>query len=148
VVDFAEASSGEAPVDKKLTQAEWIIVVGGVVAFIASFLPWIDYHGFTASAWSDTAFPTYTWVGIFGFLMAAVIVVRAFTTVKLPADVLGFTWTQIHLVLGIFAAIIAASFMIAGDNFGIGFWLSLLAAAALVVGAVMLHNEAPAPSAY
>jgi len=137
--------------DKKLSTPEWIIVVGGVVAFVASFLPWIDIDtGFgsaTRSAWSDFAFPTYTWVGIFGFLMAAVIVVRTFTTVKLPDDVLGFTWTQLHLVLGIFAALIAVSFMIAGDNFGIGFWLSLLAAAALVVGAVMLRNEASTPNA-
>src|SRR4051812_45385311 len=67
--NFARAGNREAHVDKKLSQAEWVIVAGGFVAFIASFLPWVDFHGFTANAWDDFAFPTYTWVGIFGLVM-------------------------------------------------------------------------------
>ena len=139
--------------DKKLTQAEWVIVGGGVVAFLASFLPWVDidtpFGSATRNAWSDDVlFPTYAWVGIFGLVMAAVILLRTFANVRLPSDIVGFTWTQVHLILAVFAAILAVSFLIGGSNFGIGFWLSLLAAAALVVGAVMLRNETASPSAY
>ena len=130
--------------DKKLSQTELIIVIAGAVALLGSFLPWVDVGGFSANAWDDFAFPTYTWVGIFGVAMAAVILLRTFANVSLPAAILGFTWPQIHLILAIFAALIAVSFLIAGQDFGIGYWLSLLAAAGLVVGAVRMRSESGA----
>jgi len=139
-------TEGVVRVEKKLTQAEWVIVVAGAVAFLASFLPWEDAHGFSVNAWDEFAFPTYTWVGIFGLVMAGTILLRTFTSVSLPSNVLGFTWLQIDFILAIFVALIAASFLIAGDYFGFGFWLSLLAAIALVVGAVMLRNESTTSS--
>lgn len=132
--------------EKKLTQAEWVIVVGGVVAFLASFLPWEDTNGFSVNAWDEAAFPTYTWVGIFGLLMAVAILLRTFTNVSLPENVLGFTWLQVNFILAMFAVLIAASFLIAGDYFGFGFWLSLLAAIVLMVGAVMVRNESTTPT--
>ena len=129
--------------DKKLSQTELIIVIAGAVALLGSFLPWIDYRGFSVNAWDGDylLFPTYAWVGIFGTAMAAVILLRTFANVSLPSDILGFTWPQIHLVLAFFAALIALSFLIGGDHRGIGFWLSFLAAAGLVVGAVRLRSD-------
>ena len=132
--------------EKKLTTAEWVIVIAGVVAFISSFLPWLDVDfggaSATANAWDKGYFPTYTWVGIFGLVMAAQVLVAKFTTVELPRQILGFTWVQIHLILGFIATLLVVSYLIGpGDEFGFGFWLSLLAGVALLVGAVMLQRE-------
>jgi hypothetical protein len=138
--------SQEAHVDKKLTPAQWVIVIAGVLAFIGSFLAWFSvdtaFGDASANAWDEGFFPTYTWVGIFGLVMAAQILVTTFANVNLPRDVLGFTWGQIHLILGFFAALLVVSYLIGpGDEFGIGFWLSFLAGVALLVGAVMLTRE-------
>ena len=127
----------------KLGTAELIIVIGGAVALVASFLDWFDVAGFGDNAWSDSMlFPTFAWVGIFGAVMAAQIALTAFGNVNLPRDVLGFTWTQIHLVLALFCVILTVSFLIGGEEQAIGFYLSLLASIALLVGAVMLRNQA------
>ena len=128
--------------DKKLTTAEIVIVVAGAAALIGSFLAWYDVSGFTANAWDEGLFPTYTWVAIAGVLMALAIVLPKFANVDLPSAVLGFTWLQIHLILGFIATLLVVSYLIGpGEEFGIGFWLSLLAGIALLVGAVMLQRE-------
>jgi hypothetical protein len=127
----------------KLRPSQVVIVAGGVVAFIASFLPWLRYEplDLSRSAWSDGLLPTYTWVGIAGAVMATQVLLQTFSTVRFPARVATFTWPQIHVILGGLATLLAVSFLIAGDHFGFGFWLSLLAAIALLVGAVMLFRE-------
>ena len=129
--------------NSKLTPGQIVIVAGGAVALIGSFLAWVDVSGFTANAWDDNLFPTYTWPAIFGVAMAAIVLLTTFANVSLPARPLGFTWEQIFLVLGAFAALITFSFLIAGEEFGIGFFLSFLAAIGLLVGAVMVWRESP-----
>ena len=128
--------------DKKLSQSQLIIVVAGAVALVGSFLPWVDYHGFSVNAWDgDFFFPTFAWVGIFGGVMAAIILIRTFADVSMPSNILGFTWPQIHLILALFAALMSVSFLLGGDHRGIGFWLSLLGSIGLVVGATRLRSE-------
>ena len=129
--------------NSKLTPGQIVIVAGGAVALIGSFLAGVDVSGFTANAWDDNLFPTYTWPAIFGVAMAAIVLLTTFANVSLPARPLGFTWEQIFLVLGAFAALITFSFLIAGEEFGIGFFLSFLAAIGLLVGAVMVWRESP-----
>ena len=131
----------------RLSTAEIVIVIAGAVTLLGSFLEWIDFGDFGGggeSAWGDGLFPTYTFVGIFGTVMALQIVLSKLANVQFPDRVMGFTWPQIHLVLGFFAALIAISFLIvdksSGDT-GIGFILSLIAAIGLMVGAVMMQNE-------
>jgi hypothetical protein len=126
--------------DKKLGQNELIIVVAGAVALLGSFLPWIDVSGFSESAWGDF-FPLLTWVGLFGAVMAAQILLRVFASVSMPDRVLGFSWPDLHLILAFFTALIAVSWLIVGEDFGIGFWLSLGASVALMVGAFRLRRE-------
>jgi hypothetical protein len=129
-------------VNNKLTPAQLIIVIAGAVALIASFLDWVDERGFSANAWDEGAFPTYTWIAVFGVVMALAVVLPVFANVKLPDNVMGFTWPQLHLALGFFAALLAVSFLITDTaDKAIGFWLSLLASIALLVGAVMLQRE-------
>jgi len=138
-------------VDKKLSTSEIVILVAGAVALLGSFLPWIDVEvlgeSVTESAWGDS-FPLLTWTGLFGAAMAIVVALRSFANVAMPDRVLGFTWPDIHLILAVFATLITISWLIAGDNKGIGFWLSLLASFGLVAGAWMMRSETqPVPPA-
>lgn len=131
----------------KPTTAEIVIMASGAGAIVFSFLDWLDAgFGGGFNAWDDFFFPTYTWVGLFGVVMAVVIALEVFANVRLPDRVLGFTWPQIHVVLALYTALLVVSFLIldkSGGDMAIGFFLSLLASAGLVVGAFMLQNERP-----
>lgn len=128
----------------KPTTAEIVILASGAVALVFSFLDWVGSRGFGASPWDDRLlFPTFAWVGIFGAVMAVVIALEVFASVKLPEKVHSFTWPQVHIALGIFTALLTVSFLLGGDNYEIGYFISLLASAGLVVGAFMLDKERP-----
>jgi hypothetical protein len=83
--------------------------------------------------------------GILAFLPGALIRGGALLGVlALVADYLhiagreGFGWKQIRLALAVFAGLLMLGFLIVdGPDKGIGFWLMLLGAIALVAGAVM-----------
>ena len=130
---------------KQLKPGEIAIVAGGVVGLIASFLAWVDVGGFSANAWDDGLFPTYTWPALFGVVMAVLVLLTTFGNVALPDRPLGFTWQQIFLVLGFYSVLITFSFLIAGEEFGIGYFLAFLAAIATLVGAVMVWREGSSP---
>ena len=130
--------------NNKLTPPQLVIVIAGAVALIGSFLNWIEFGDAGENAWGDGLFPTYTWIAVFGLIMLLAIVLPVFANVTLPRDVLGFTWPQLHLALGFFATLLAVSFLLVetgGYDKAIGYWLSLLAAIGLLVGAVMLQRE-------
>lgn len=131
----------------KPTTAEIVIIASGAVALVFSFLDWIDVgFGGGLNAWDSGFFPTYTLVAILGAAMAVLVALEAFAGTKLPNEVFGFTWPQIHLALAVYTALLSLSFLIVdkgGADMGIGFFLSLVASAGLVVGAVMLRNERP-----
>ena len=55
---------------------------------------------------------------------------------------LGFTWEQIHLSLGLMAGLMAFGWLVTDyGNKGIGAWFQILGGIALVVGAVLLQRE-------
>ena len=59
---------------------------------------------------------------------------------SLPDKLLGLSWDQVHLALGFQATLMMLAFLIrskGGFDFGIGFWLMLLSAIALLVGAII-----------
>ena len=146
----------------KLSTANIVILAGGVVILIASFLafnkfssPSITLGGVhigggskSFSAWSSHYFLIATIPALLGVVMAAQVAVAAFATgVKLPEHVLGLSWNQIHLVLGFQATIMMLAFLIqdtGGLDKGIGLFLMLLAAIALLVGAILRLQEKPA----
>lgn len=154
----------------KLSTANLIIIVGGVVMLIASFLafykftsaaPEINFangsvkiHKVSVSrnAWSSHVFLIGTIPALLGILMAAQVAVKTFASgVHLPERVLGFTWNQIHLVLAAQATIMMLAFLIqdtSGADKGIGLFLMLLAAIALLVGAIMRTRERNVGPAY
>ena len=144
----------------KISPANIVILVAGVVILIASFLAFykleipkqtlgnITIGGSTSyNAWSTGQFLIATLPALLGAVMAAHVVLAAFSNVDLPETVLGLTWDQIHLALGFQAALMMIAFLIRSNpysSFGIGFWLMLVAGVALLVGAIMRVTGATA----
>jgi hypothetical protein len=122
---------------KKVTPAEIVIVVSGAVMLVASFL---DVSSDT-SAWGTFFFPIVTLIPIYGVLMAGQIALTRFAKVQMPDDVAGFTWAQLQLVLGKFAALMALFWLIAMPNREIGIWLLTLGALGAFGGALLLQTE-------
>jgi len=121
------------------TTAELTIMIAGAAMLIGSFLGFYEH---TASAWGTGLFPIATLLPIYGVVMAAQIAVARFTQVQLPPRVAGFTWEQVHAILGLLAVILAVLFL-AVDNAGLGagIVIDFLAAIGLAVGAFRLQQE-------
>jgi hypothetical protein len=74
--------------------------------------------------------------------MAAQIALTKFANVELPQRVAGFTWEQVHLVLGLLAGLMAVGWLITDiHGKGIGYWIEILGGIALAVGGVMMQRE-------
>ena len=126
---------------RRLEPEEVVVVAAGGLAFLASFLPWVKVSGYSASAWKDGFFPTYTWVGIAGLVLALLTLLPVVSTVRVPANVAGFTLAQAKLVLAALALLLVVSFLIAGEEHGAGFWMSFLAAIALLACVAMRSDD-------
>jgi hypothetical protein len=135
---------------RKLTPANTVILSAGVVMVLGSFLAFykFSFGGFSKSynAWNrDVAlFGVATIPVLFGVIMAAHVAIATFASTNLPARVLGFTWDQIHVALGFQATVMMVAFFVRDKgpyDFGVGFYLMLVAAIALLVGAVMRQRE-------
>ena len=120
------------------TTSELIIMIAGAVMLVASFL---DFAG-NLSAWGRYLFPIATLLPLYGVIMAAQIAVTKFASVDLPERFVGFTWEQVHLVLGLMAGLMAVAWLVTdtGDK-QIGEWLEILGGIALTVGALMMQRE-------
>lgn len=123
----------------KPTPAELTILIAGGVMLLASFVAF--YPGGT-SAWGKYAFPVATLLPIYGVIMAAEIAVTDVAGVKLPGRVAGFTWEQIHLVLGLMAGLMAVAWTITDTGKKpIGQWIEIAGGIALAVGAIRMQRE-------
>jgi hypothetical protein len=132
-------------VKTKPTTAEIVIAASGAVALVFSFFHFFE----SSSVWKSGLFPIATLMVIFVVISGAVVALKVFG-VSLPANVLGFTWPQIHLELGFFATLYALAYLVVktgGASRGIGFWFILIASIGSLAGAIMLRNESTTPSA-
>jgi hypothetical protein len=145
----------------KISTANLVILVAGAVMLIASFLAFhkISVPSFTVgnahigggskayNAWSTGHFFIATIPAVLGVIMAAHVALETYAPqVSLPDAVLGFTWTQVHLILATQATIMMLAFLIqdlSPLDRGIGLYLMLICAIALLVGAVMRTREKP-----
>lgn len=135
--------------DKKLTTGEIVVLVSGAVMFLFGFFAWYDFSDFgsdeTVSAWGEGLFPIATYVPIIGLLVAGHLALVKFATVSFPEHVVGFSWRDLYLILAAFAVLLTIGFLIADSpDKGVGFWFDLLGSIGLLVGAVMVRNEATA----
>jgi hypothetical protein len=120
------------------TTSELTIMIAGAVMLVASFL---DFAGDT-NAWGRFIFPIATLLPIYGVVMALQIVLTKFANVDLPDSLVGFTWEQVHLVVGLLAGFMAIGWLLTDiSHKGIGFWLEVLGGIALAVGGVMMQRE-------
>jgi hypothetical protein len=133
----------EMSVTNKPTTAEIVILAGGAVALVFSFFHFYGFGDAGVSAWGSGLFPVATLMVIFAVISAVVVALKIFG-VSLPANVLGFTWPQIHLELGFFAALYAVAYLLVstgGTDKKIGFWGILIGCLASLVGGILLRNE-------
>ena len=126
----------------KLSPADIVILAGGAVMLIGSFLAFYTIGGsISDNAWSSGLFGIATVVVLCGVVMAGQVgLSKLATNVNVPDHVLGLTWDQVHLALGFQATIMMLAYLVqnhAGAGLGIGFWFMLLSAIALFVGAIM-----------
>ncbi len=112
------------------------VLVAGAVLFIASLFDWFSVGRFGENAWG-VGFFAYGGVEL-GLLVAALVVVRTFTRVQLPA--VGVDWVLIIAGLaGLGTIMIMLKMLLGIDNFdrAAGLWLGLIASVAITVCAVL-----------
>ena len=133
-----------------LSLGEKLIGGGAVAMLVASLLDWwsVSESGFSfgASGWDS---PGSIW-SILAILMsvglAAVTVLPKLTTIAMPALPESVTWGMVHggggalvIVLMLLKAWRISAFPVGG--FGIGFFIAIVAAAAIAYGGYLLYSE-------
>ena len=139
---------------KKLSQGERIVLVAGVL-LIADlvFLPWHDIKlGGGLDGLVDTTLPAvrepYAGYGIaavvLSALMVAQIVLTGLLSVRLPEPPV--PWSQIHLILGIFVAVVLVIKLIRlTDSLGYGAYSGVLGGILVAYGGWSITREAEQP---
>jgi hypothetical protein len=119
----------------KLTVAGLVMLIGGAITFLFSFL---DFLGET-SAWGSGLLPIATIPALLGLAMAVEQGLRL-GGVSLPEPVLTFTWRQIRFTWGVVAITIMLAWLIVDKGFadtGAGLMIMLLGSIAMTVGATL-----------
>ena len=129
------------------TRAEIVLMAGGAVTVLFSFLAFYSVGSASVNAWASGFFPLTTYPALAGLISGGIIALRRFARVGFSGRAGSFTWPQVHQLLGLFAGLIMAGYLIQARSadFGIGFWGMLAGTAALIVGAFMLANEPSGP---
>ena len=133
---------------QRITRGELVVIAAGVLALVASFLPFYK-NSQSVSSWDELLFPLATLIPILAVLAALLIVATKLQNVGDSRRVLGFGFAQLALVLSFEAAALAWAFFVAkrgGFSFGIGYFLLLLASIASLGGSWLVVSERLAPS--
>ncbi len=139
---------------QKMPLGEKIIVPAAVVLLIDSMLHWysastcVSYLGTTvcgggsASGWAAPGALFSILAVLIGLVMAAIIVVSRFTTMKMPALPKGLTWGRVQAGLAAAAVLfIIIKFLNHSGDLAIGFFIGIICVAALAVGAGLLFQS-------
>ena len=134
--------------DNKVTPGEIVVMAGGAVALIFSFLPfWSLDEGpieDDVSAWGDGLFPVATLIVIFAVLAAVLVVLTKFANMTITGF-LGFGFNQLLLASSFFSAVVALAYLIQdrpfGYDLGFGYILLLIGSVATFVGSILVTNE-------
>lgn len=127
--------------DNNVKPSTIMLIAGGAVLFISTFLDWFSVgeggFSFGANAWEVDAF------GLLGIMCAAIgiligggVAASNFGNISMPDRMLGFNHDQVHFILSTFAFLITVGFLFRGDV-GIGLILGLLASGVMVAGSFM-----------
>jgi hypothetical protein len=85
-------------------------------------------------------------IPLFGALMAALVAAPRYFRVRLPDLPVEFTWEQIHVLVGGFAALMAVAWLIALGDRGLGIWSMVFGSCGALGGAVLLRAARAARS--
>ena len=130
-----------------LSIGEKIIIIAGAILFIDGFLPWysIDFGplgSITRSGWQSPGAIWSMLAIVIGLAMAAVVVLKGLTEVEIPDNVGGQSWPKILLGGGVAALVLVLIKLLNESSFlGFGFYLGIIAAAALAVGGFLMFRE-------
>ncbi len=124
----------------RITIADLVMGVGGLVTFVFSFLAFFKSGSRTVSAWDGDAGAFATTVpALLGLIMVVWIGLEV-AGVSLPEQILTYDRAQLKGTWGIAAAGIMLSWVSAdfgGTDKGTGFWLMFLGSFAMAGGAIM-----------
>lgn len=148
----ADAPGGPAwvPAARRPAFGQWVVMVTGILLFIWGFLPWYGDAGGTANAWSTVTIPglllTATWVPLLSLAIAIFMAIKVFAD-GFPDKILGFSWPQLAIMVGLFDALISLGFLVANRrlgnlgslDLGAGLILSFITALAMLAGAIADH---------
>jgi hypothetical protein len=134
---------------EKLTPSGIVILGAAAIMAFGSFLPFweLDFPGAgdDPTAWTSRFFFPVTILPVLcGAVMALHVVLTSFASTSLTRGPLGFTWNQVHVVLGLQAATMMIAFLVQERGIfalGIGFYLMLISGLALAIGALMRDRE-------
>lgn len=123
--------------DTQIKPSTIMLIAGGGLLFISTFLPWTDVAGSSDSGLSTDLLGIQ---GLFclliGGAVAVLVALKTFAGVSLPDRILGFSWNQLFMAFGLGAFLIAFGRQF-GEFTGIGVLLAWIAAAVIVAGAYM-----------
>jgi hypothetical protein len=120
------------------TVADIVMVAGGVVTFIFSFLHFVA----DVNAWSSDGFglfPVTTLIAVVGLAMAVFVALEIFAGFTLPTF-LTFNYKQIYVTWGIFNGGLMLCYLIMdkhGADTGAGLYLMLIGSLAMAVGSIL-----------
>jgi len=125
----------------KVSIANLVMLVGGLLTFIFSFLDFykISFLGESVgtNAWDTDAGAFVTTIpAILGIAMLVWCVLELLGT-KLPERILTYNSTQMKGTWGIASIGIMFAFLIQSGDKGAGFWLMLIGSLAMAVGSIM-----------
>lgn len=145
---------------KLLSIGEKIILIAGVVLFIDAFLPWYsasecaqigDVKVCASGSASGWGAPGAIWsilAILVGLAMAGAVVLKNFTEAVIPDNVGGFSWPKILLGGGVAALVLVVIKLLnESSSLGFGFYLGIIAAAALAAAGGLMYREETAPGA-
>ena len=127
-----------------LKPTQIMLMVGGAVLLLSTFLAWRDFGGASWSGWETGAVGLQgIFIALIGLAIGGGVAAQTFANVTLPDRVLGLNHDQLHLSLGVTAFVVTFSQQFA-DNVGIGILLGWLASAVIIAAAVMDMKAEPA----
>jgi hypothetical protein len=124
-----------------------IILIAGLVLFIAGFLPWysIDLGPFgdvTRNGWESPGAIWSMLAIVIGLAMAVMVVLKDLTDVEIPDNVGGVSWPKIYLGAGVATLLLLIiKFLNESSHMGFGFYVGILAALALAAAGGLLFRE-------
>lgn len=137
---------------KALSTPEKIIVVAGIGLLIDGFLPWYKVDlGFASVSFNGWEAPGAAWsilAILIGTVMSGVIILKHFVGTVLPDNVNGITWPKLHLGGGVAALGFVLLKLLTESSFiAFGFYVGIIAAAALAVAGFLMYREESATTA-